>query len=116
MLRYALEHGESEANVIKGCFASKQPLPQFVKDAPELFFGLEVYIDSFWKLSRDRSSGMGPGPIPYSSLLNFAENLDLLEEDVEDFCYLLMEMDTEFLAYASEKAEADRKRASSKKR
>jgi hypothetical protein len=116
VLRYALEHGEAEAGVIRGSFSAKQPLPKWIQEAPELFLGLDFYFTAFWKLSRDRSAGFGPGPIPYSSLMNYAKYLNLDEEETEDFCYFLSEMDSEFLAYASEKSEAERKKSSLKSR
>jgi hypothetical protein len=84
-----------------------------VTDAPTLFLGLEFVYSSFWDLSSDRSVGMGTGPIPYSSIIRYADRFNLSSEETEEFAYLLREMDSEFLDYIAQQREKEQ--ASGKK-
>lgn len=53
------------------------------------------YIDSFLELSSCRSSGFDIGPIPFTSIIQYASIYDV--EDVEDFVFLIRAMDNKFV-------------------
>lgn len=50
---------------------------------------------------------MGTGPIPYSSIIRYAERFQLSSEETEEFAYLLREMDSEFLEYLAQQREKE---------
>jgi hypothetical protein len=78
------------------------PLPDFIKNEPELLPGLDVFLNSFWDLSTCRQMGMGLGPIPWTSIENYANILGGDESFREDFHKYIRRMDGEYLSWASE--------------
>lgn len=85
-------------------------MPKWAVDAPQLHAGLEFPFGAFFDLTGDRQSGMGVGPIPYMVLRSYGEAQGLEDEDLEEFIYLLREMDREFLSYNQEVQERRRQR------
>ena len=72
-------------------------IPEPIRDAPRLWPHLLEYYTAFIELSTDRTIGMEVGPIPYSSLAMYA---DRFEFDVEDFVYILRQMDLAYLGHS----------------
>ena len=65
---------------------------------------MEFYYDAFNDLGTDRQIGFGHGPIPYSSIINYCDRLELDYEEERDFVYLIRSMDNVFLRYQDKKA------------
>lgn len=85
---------------------TRTPLPKYIQEAPELLPGLEFFFEAFFELTGDRAVGMGVlGPIPYSSLRQYAVWHGLEGEDIEEFIFMLRAMDREYLAYNLEEQE-----------
>lgn len=53
------------------------------------------YIEAFYELSTCRSVGMGVGPIPFTSVLEYSRIYDV--GDFEEFLYLIRRMDSRYL-------------------
>ena len=101
-----LKHGKTEAKILANLIRSGKKLPDWAQEAPELLIGLDFTFNAFFDLSGDRN---GSGPIPYQSLVWYAEHHGLEGEDVDDFVEHLRAMDREFLAYNEEQLEIARK-------
>lgn len=56
------------------------------------------YFDAFQELSSCRNSSVGPGPIPFTAIVEYSNLYDI--EDREDFHYLIRLMDNTFLKLA----------------
>jgi hypothetical protein len=78
------------------------PLPDFIKNEPELLPGLGIYLNAFWDLSTCRQMGMGLGPIPWLSIQEYVTILGGDEDFQEDFHRYIRRMDGEYLNWSSE--------------
>jgi len=61
---------------------------------PEISY-LEWYIEAFYELSSERQFGMGIGPIPFSSIVTYAEVFEI--NDFDDFHYVIRILDKVYL-------------------
>lgn len=78
---------------------SGQPIPDKIKNAPEVLPGLEFYYVAFCRLSTERQIGMAEGPIPYYAARRFADEYGLDEADFERMWYLVSRLDQEYIRY-----------------
>lgn len=58
---------------------------------------LDIYIESFWELSSERSFGFGVGPIPFSSIMKYCEIFEI--ENVDDFLFYIRQLDQVFISF-----------------
>lgn len=72
---------------------SGQPLPDRIANAPELQLGLNLYMLAFFDLDSERTHSMGPSPIPWTSIVQYAAAFDFSEEQTEDLLYHIKKMD-----------------------
>lgn len=79
------------------------PLPEKIRNAPELQLGLELYFEAFWDLTSCRSVGFGVGPISHIAVLEYARLHDLDDEQREDLAYYIRAMDGHFLKWEQSK-------------
>lgn len=92
--------------MIQECYRDRRPLPKSIRNAPELLMGLEFTYGAFIDLNVERSFGWVPGPIPWSSIYDYARTHDLTPEETEDLTFLIRRMDEAYLRYHDEKAKA----------
>ena len=110
-LLYTLEHErDDELRIIKQCFQTRRQLPEFIRNAPELHLGLELFYTAFFDLTGDRHIGMGPGPIPWSAMVAYASINGLDEGETDDLLYFLRKMDHEYLRYHQRRMEEKSKK------
>lgn len=108
---YTLEHDlEDELRVIQQCFRDHRQFPEFIREAPDLYLGLEFFYGAFFDLTGDRHIGMGPGPIPWSSIVDYASIAGLDELETDDLLYFVRKMDHEYLRYHQKRLEDKAKR------
>ena len=88
-----LEMGEIEQNLAKQAARAKAPLPDRIANAPVLHQGLELYLDAFFDLDSDRQVGQALLPIPWSSVIRFAEVYELDNEQRDDLLFFIRCMD-----------------------
>ena len=93
---YGLEQGGVEKRIIEQCMREHLPLPKKIANAPQLFFGLELYYGAFLDLSTCRS-GLGDGPISWQYVHDYAIVNEFSEEQGENLHYFVMKMDAAFL-------------------
>lgn len=84
----------------------RRPLPDKVKNAPQLFLGLELYYFAFVDLCGDRQTGWGVGPIPWTAKQRYAEKHGFSEEQTEDLYFFLTEMDRAYIQYMEKKSKS----------
>jgi len=98
-----MEMGQVEQRMIRECYARKKALPERIQNAPNLFMGLELYFQAFVELNTNRNTGWSAGPIPSWCIAEYAERLELTEEEEEDLHYHIRMMDQAFLAHVARK-------------
>lgn len=89
--------GPIEQNIAKQAMRANEPLPDRIANAPELAFGLNFYLDAFFDLDAERTHALAPTPIPRSSIVAYAKEYELDEDEKEDLIYLIRRMDNEHL-------------------
>jgi hypothetical protein len=75
------------------------PLPDKIKNAPALHMGLELYYHGFLDLNSCRSTGWSAGPIPWTAIGDYMDDLGLEDEDRQDFEYMIRAMDRAYLKH-----------------
>lgn len=76
------------------------PLPDRIKNAPELTLGLELYYTGFLDLTSCRQLGMGLGPIPMLSILEYCFFKGIEGELQEDFVWIIQRLDHKYLEWS----------------
>lgn len=107
-----MTQGSVEQEIIKQATRNRQPLPEAIRNAPELYYGLDLYFRAFIDLNTCRHLGTERGPIPWTALLTYADHINVTGEDKEVFLYLLQKMDDGYLTWS--KAERDKKKSQGK--
>lgn len=103
MLTYTFKHSDNEQKLIEACYAQRRPLPDFIKDAPELLLGLEFYFNAFLSLTSCRINGFGMGQIPWTAMNEYCGVYGISGEQKEDLFYLVRKMDEEYIKLVSAK-------------
>ena len=62
----------------------------------------QFYMDAFYELSSCRINSMSVGPIPFTAIVEYSRLYGV--EDVEDFHYIIRQMDNVFLKLESSKS------------
>lgn len=81
------------------------PLPDRIKNAPELLPGLEMYLTAFNRLSTCRQIGMACGPIPYTAIGVYADQQGFDEEHTDMLYFFMESLDLAFLNWSAKKNE-----------
>lgn len=76
--------------------------------------GFEFYLTSFKELGTCRPVGMGVGPIPFTSIAEYARIFEVEGEDFFELLYYVREMDDEYLKLEKEKSDSENNKAKSK--
>lgn len=82
------------------------PLPQAIVNAPELQLGLDLFYVAFTDLSTCRSIGMSEGPIPWTAVRDYCDELLLEGDQREDMFFHIREMDVSYLNYRTSKVKS----------
>ena len=102
MLLYTLEQSPHEKKIIQQCLRERLPFPQAIQKAPDLWIGLELFFGAFLDLDGDRPSGWSMRPIPWTSLMNYAEAYNIVDEQREDLFYYVRAMDKAYVKRINE--------------
>lgn len=65
--------------------------------------GLELYYDAFWDLNSCREVGFGLGPIPWTSIKDYAITFEFDTEQFEDLYYFVRSMDDVYMKFHAPK-------------
>lgn len=104
VLEYAIIQGPVESRIVSEAVRRKQPIPEKFADAPALWPGLDLYYQGFQDLISSRITGMGVGPIWWSTVQHYCEAKGLDEEQTESMHYHVREMDTFYLSHLNKKS------------
>lgn len=83
------------------------PLPQAIANAPELELGLDLFYLAFMDLTTCRSMGFGEGPIPWSAVRDYCDELGLEGEQRDDMFIHIRLMDTAYLNHRASKVKKE---------
>jgi hypothetical protein len=79
------------------------PLPERIKNAPELFIGNELYYEAFSQLTSSRQVGMGLGPVPTLAIIEWGLVNNLDADQREDLLWFIPRLDAKYLEWANKK-------------
>jgi hypothetical protein len=82
------------------------PLPNTIANAPDLTLGLELFYVGFLDLTSCRQIGMGLGPIPLTSILEYCLLNEIEGEQAEDFVWMMQHLDSEYLTWSSKRGKS----------
>lgn len=83
--------------MIQQATRNHEPIPDFILNKPELILGLDLYYVAFNELGTERQLGMAAGPIPFTSILKYAEHFEFDEEQTEQLLYFIRKLDAWYL-------------------
>ena len=92
-----MEQGPNADKIVAMARKQKMPVPDKIKNAPNLSVGLVLYWRAFQDLSSDRDIGMGVGPIPWTSMDAWAARNRIRGDSFERFVMILRGMDGAFM-------------------
>ena len=95
--------GKDEEKIRKAAESQNLPLPDWIKNRPELEIGLEFYYMAFMDLCTCRQIGMGEGPISWVSMKLYTEFYDIYGVEFERFVTIITNMDTAYLEERNKK-------------
>jgi len=78
-----------------------QPLGRRFAEKPALNTGLEIYYEAFNALSTCRQIGMGIGPIPWTAVRQYAEDLGMEGISRDRLFTLVSEMDSVYIEHVT---------------
>jgi hypothetical protein len=110
-----LEQGPNEKTIIEQCIRNRMPLPAAIANAPELELGLDLFYLAFMDLTTCRSMGFGEGPVPWSAVRDYCNELELEGDQREDMFAHIRLMDTAYLSYRAAKTKAAKREEKSAK-
>lgn len=85
------------------------PIPERIANAPVLMQGLELYLQAFFDLDSERNVGFSICPIPWGSIVNYAQVYGFDDEQREDLIFLVRRMDVAHIDRLNKKAQARKK-------
>lgn len=97
--------GPHEQSISKQAIRAGQPIPARIANAPELHFGLELFLNAFFDLDTERQAGFSIGPIPWSKIREYAKAYELDSDLSEDLMYFVKALDNAHM----KRLEADNK-------
>lgn len=101
MLLYTLDIGfETERQILRTSLQFGAPIPDRIKNAPQLKPGLSIFITAFFDLDSEREL---PRPIPWTSILKYGEFYGFCNELMDDLLYHVRELDSANLKRLSQK-------------
>jgi hypothetical protein len=98
-----LDFGPVEQNIALQAYRANEPLPDRIANAPELQEGLALYLQAFFDLDSERSSGLSLGRIGWLSIRQYALTQKFDEVQTQDLHYFISNMDVAYLERAKEK-------------
>jgi len=91
--------GEKEGLILQQALRFGNKIPDRIANAPTLEPSLVFYYEAWQELSTDRQFGMGVGPIPFTSVLQYGNHYEI--EDLDDFLFFIRSLDAEYIKYAN---------------
>ena len=80
-----------------------QALPESIKNAPDLWLGLDIFYKGWLDLDSTRSVGFSVGPIPWTAIESYSDMLGLGAEQKADMHYHIRQLDRLYLDHNRKK-------------
>ena len=100
---HQLKYGASTENIRK--MAARLGRTVALKEPPSLTIHQQLLYTAFSELGTERQLGMSEGPIPWSSMIRYAEYYGY---EPTGFCEVLRRVDYAYLEYQSKKLNASK--------
>lgn len=107
-------HGQVEKNLAMQAYRNNEPLPDFIANAPELEEGLFFYLQAFFDLDSERTSGMNRGQIPFFKIIKYAKHYKLDDDEESVLVHHIRLMDNAHLKRLADKDAEEQKRNEAK--
>lgn len=98
--------GDIEQNLVKQAIRFGDRIPDRIANAPRLHLGLEIFIQAFYDLDSERSHGLGPTPISWSSIKGYALAYEFDDEMTDDLIFFVRGIDREHLKEVKRKQDS----------
>jgi hypothetical protein len=102
-LLYVLEMSKIEQNIAKQSLRETGKLPERILNAPSLKLTNQFYFQAFFELDSERINGFDIGPIPWSSIVKYAEYHGFEYDEREDFLVFIRRMDNVYIDFVLKK-------------
>ena len=115
---YDLEQGPVAEDVVAIAEKTGRPIPGEVANRPELLPGLGLFYGAFVDLHTCRPAGFGAAAIPYTAIVSWVDEVELVGDQRRRAFYMIHRMDRAFLDWAEKRRrieELQRERASKKR-
>jgi len=83
--------------------AGRPPPPKFFEIEEKTKPWMAFFISAFYELSTERPASFGPGPIPWSKIIDFGRHYGYSGVNLEVFKDVIRKMDAHYLKQAAEK-------------
>lgn len=93
--------------VVRQQLLPHEQLPEFLQNEPTVADHLLFFYDAFWELDSERQLGMVAGPVPWSSIMLYANTLCLDEYQTDLLMYFIRAMDRVYLKFHADKNKKD---------
>lgn len=87
-----------EQNIVKQAKRFNQPIPDRIKNKPDLLAGLSLYLDAFFDLLNDANSS---GFIPWTAIVSYATYHCFSKEQTDLAIYFIRELNGAYLKHTS---------------
>lgn len=94
-----------EAAAVKGDLERLSRQPKFAwyfEERPEPDITDEFFLGAFWQLGTCRSIGMGPGPIPWTAIKDYALHHRLEPDVTQAFIQIITALDGRYLKWVAD--------------
>lgn len=102
--------GKHERQIARQAMLAGEPMPDSIRNAPELILGLEMYLQAFFDLDSTRSNGESLSPISWMNIKEYATVFDLDEEQTESLFIHVRGMDISHLDRVHKQKKANSKK------
>ncbi len=82
---------------------TRQPYPKSIRDAPVLTMGLGLYMQAFMDLDGSRLSGMEMGRIPWLTIFDYCDRIEVTGDQRTDLIYCVQALDAWYVGWHKEK-------------
>lgn len=101
---FSLEHGETADFITSMARRLGQPIPDHLANAPQLEFGLYVYLSAFYELDSERKNSQGIiGRIPWSVIMDYAAVYNFDERQRNELLMFVKRLDAAYIKHFNEK-------------
>ena len=105
MLVYQLRYpAEVQKRIRQQVRMAGEKLPPDLAKPPRLRDDLLIFLTAFYELTTDRPMAMSLGPIPWASIMRFADVYDFSSEMRHELLYCIRRMDEAYLGYIGGKS------------